>query len=748
MSEEQQEQGQYARMEKQIAEYQKQGFDRDQLEELRLGLLHGVKVEAYADREYFAVQMRQLRFGLEEGLDISLYNSREYDWFQMEEIRKGLGAGLDARIYADPELSYEVMREIRRALEDNIHLEKYVALGAEMLRELHSAILDKQNILPYIQAGYVPEQLKEIRRAMKKGCDVDAYLDKGYRGAAIREIVTGLEEGLDVSSYARPEYSWQQMREIRLGLEHRVDTAVYSKELYSWQQMQEIRLGMEEKLDIDRYKSMMYTALDMRRKRLELKRKKEELENLAKKTQEEIPAYLEEHCRELPKDSLRIFVEDNGLRAFAYLGETAPQIEKEELFAQLQAEKIRKGVDADAVNELLLGRAQGRLLVIARGKLPTTGADGYYECLLDHDEQKGIRTMEDGTRDYREAYLFRKVSKGQKLLVYHPAETGEDGYTVGGEILRAAAGKEKERIRGHGYRVLEDKRTYIAEEGGCAAYDGTNLVIRPLLELPEVSNTMGDIEYDGSIHVQGDVEGGVRLRASGDIVVEGFVQNAVLESGGSILIKKGTNGRDEAEITAGSSVAGTFFENAAVRGTDISSNYFLRCDLYADEEICVYGMERGISGGNSYAGHRIETAVAGNRTGLETFLRVGYLKDDAGEESGQLKEIESQLAILKNALEQYQRKYTPEQRNAMPVFLKIENAIYTKEKDRQDVLEIQEQRTRELQEYRKAYVKVSGCLYEGTTVAINNARYTGGTRERVLLKNDAGRIKILETEEA
>ena len=112
------------------------------------------------------------------------------------------------RTGAKPEFSYEIMRELRKALADDIHLEKYAAVGAEMLHELHLAILDKQNIMPYIKAGYIPEQLTEIRHAMKQGCNIDPYLNTGFRGAAIRELVEGLEAGLDVSIYAKLDYSW------------------------------------------------------------------------------------------------------------------------------------------------------------------------------------------------------------------------------------------------------------------------------------------------------------------------------------------------------------------------------------------------------------------------------------------------------------------------------------------------------------------------------------------------------------
>ena len=160
-----------------ISDYRKQDFVNDQIHEIRLGLSNV----------------------LVDGGDVSLFQSSQVDWCQREEIRLGLKDGIDAAVYADPKYPYMVMRELRRALEDNIHLEKYAAVGADMLHELHRAILDKQNIMPYIRQGYVPEQLSEIRRAMRQGCNIDPYLNKLYRDVSIREITEGLKRGLDVT---------------------------------------------------------------------------------------------------------------------------------------------------------------------------------------------------------------------------------------------------------------------------------------------------------------------------------------------------------------------------------------------------------------------------------------------------------------------------------------------------------------------------------------------------------------------
>lgn len=733
-----------------IAEFRKLGFDDDQMEELRLGLEHGVQVSAYAKKEYFAVQMRQIRFGLEEGLDISLYNDEKYDWFQMEEIRMGLKEGIDASIYANPKYSYEVMRELRKALKDGIHLEKYAAVGAEMLRELHRALLDKQNIMPYIKSGYVPEQLQEIRHAMKLGCHIDPYLNTVYRGSAIREITEGLEEGLDVSAYANPDYSWQQMREIRLGLEQGLDISKYSKELYSWQQMREIRLGLEEGLDVEAYKSMMHSASDMKKIRLRLleeAEKEDESELPDAYTADALPEHLEEYLQKLPVDTIHFFVDEDKMKAYVYAGKAAPPVSKEDLAAQLTMHKIIKGLDASVVSHLISGTIKDQLVVIANGQEAVNGTDGYYESFIGETDY-GIRTQKDGSLDFTDAYLFQKVYAGQKLLVYHNATAGTDGFYIDGRKIRAVDGKERPRIRGRGFRLLEDSRTYLAEENGCAAFHENNLSVTKMLELETADNILGDVDYDGAVYIKGDVDGNIRIHAAADIVVEGFLGNATLESEGNILIKKGANGNGEAHVTATHVVLGRFFENADIHAEQIISNYFFRCSLYADKKIEVKGTNGSIAGGTVYAGYGIGVSTVGNRNGIETFIRVGYDKDKEGDDYfEQSKEAEKQIAILFNSLKDYRKNYAPEVRNTMPVFLKLENALYTKEKELAELKEKIEQQKKESKKYESAYLEVYGSLYEGTTVVINDAVYQGETIKGVMLKNIAGKMSMQQTKE-
>ena len=58
-------------------------FEKDQLEEIKLGKEAGIDVMQYAKPQFLAIQMRQIRLGLMENLDVACYTKPEYDWFQM-----------------------------------------------------------------------------------------------------------------------------------------------------------------------------------------------------------------------------------------------------------------------------------------------------------------------------------------------------------------------------------------------------------------------------------------------------------------------------------------------------------------------------------------------------------------------------------------------------------------------------------------------------------------------------------------
>lgn len=710
------------------------GFDSDQRREIEAGRESGVDVSLYAKKEFMAIQMRQIRQGLEEGLDVSVYAKLEYDWFQMEEIRKGLKKGIDIDRYASPDIPYDKMRQIRKGLHQGIDLSRFVKMDAKVLRELRKAFVSKVNIVEYVQKGYIAEQLEEIRIALEKGLDISPYLEKEFRGVAIREICKGLEHNIDVSVYAKIEYSWQQMREIRLGLENRLDVGQYINSMYSWSQMHEIRQGLEMGLDVLEYRSLMYTANDMKRIRLRL------LEELAKGIAEgrKAPVRYKDFSISVSNDELEAYIEIKSSEDKEY--------SREQVCTVLQKEGIISGILMDEIDRILSEKCYNRPVLIARGTPAQKGADGWYEYFFNTKVDRKPKLLPDGSVDYQSAAWFELVEEGQKLAYYHEAEAGKPGVTVTGKSLKAAKGKEQKVLSGKGILLLMDKKTYVAAVSGKIELKGNHLEVSRACVLEEVTQATGNVNFDGCIYIKGDVGRGTFVSATEDIVVDGAVEASYIQCGGNLLVRQGANGMGEGVIKAEKNVEGKYFEAVKViAGKDIHANYCLNCDLQADSKIIISGNKGVLAGGTAQAVKGMQVYHVGNRVQIATTIRLGITEKMLQEQRDLDEKIEvvhKELSILGNAFLQFQRKYTPEVRNSMEIYLKIENAIYTKELQQEKLYKRKIDLEEDIKEIEGAKAVIQGKLYEGSVIEIDRLRWIATEARNVTVKRIGNRISV------
>lgn len=657
-------------------------YTRDQLMEIKKGREAGISTKIYENPAFLSIQMMQIRLGLEAGLPAEKYASLDFDWMQMEEIRKGLEEGIDLSGY------------------------RYYSAGVlYRLREAHAEGIDLSG---YLEKGYDLEQLREIQDALKQQLPIDNWIDTSLRGAFIKEIALGLKRQLDISLYVNKSMNWQQMREIRLGLEHRVDVAQYQNVLYSPGQMREIRLGLEESLPVEDYKSFMYTAKEMARRRKALLTERE-------------------------------------------------QLSKEHLFAAGKkdaqgAQTVESGADG-------------------------LGTDGYYEFFFDvgkeenpslkqtkKDDVSLTRVKKDDVSltqvkkedvsliQVKEEFSLVQVKKGEKLAYYHPATVGKNRKDAKGNVLPGIKGKEKKPLEGTGFFLLEDGKTYVAAIDGVVKLQDDRLLVAELLTLEEGTKAQGKVFFDGFVHVLGNVKEGAEICATKDIVVDGFTEDAILDAKGNIFLKKGSNAGKHPRgfLRAGGNVVGQFFENTAVTAREsIRAGYCLGCNLYAGKSIEMDVTTGKIIGGNAVAGDLIVSYDLGNESGAVTNVGVGR-KAQFQEEQKRLKDefdkIKSELTLLKNAYRDFTKKFDTETRNTHPVFLKLEDAIYTKTLEEGKLKQKQNDLKKEEAKARGACVTVKGTLYQGVSVSINEATARPYQSRGVTLKQSGSQIVVYRNE--
>ncbi|MCR5357207.1 MAG: FapA family protein [Lachnospiraceae bacterium] len=719
-------------------EYLNKGFSKDQVEEIKLGLEEGLDIEPYEDKGFFALQMREIRLGLMKELPVEIYARKDFDWFQMEQIRLGLEEGLNVRLYAYPKVAFDTMRQIRLALADGINLVKYTSLPAGVLRELRKAIKAGVDLAPYIEDRYDAEQLEQIRVSLERNINIQPYITNELRGSAIEQIRLGLERGLNVKQYAGLQYEWRQMREIRRGMEHQVNFSLYLNPLYDWQQMREIRLGLEDGLDVTSYKSLMYPATDMSVKRA----------YLAAGIVDVQPQGVS-NGKPIAYNNFELKVTPDQMIAYFQLTGSRTGVTRSVIMNALEEKGIVKGIDENIINKILTDRAGNQPQEIAKGCKSEPGPDGYYEYFFKTEVNRQPKVLEDGSLDYKDIEWFEQVRKGQRLALYHPAETGPAGYNIFGVEFPKVKGKELNILTGKGFYIEQDGHTYVSNVDGIVELKGNKLEVSNLLTLGDLTAYMGDTKFDGNVHVKGSIGNGCTIIAKGDIIVDGFVEAARLEAGGNIILRKGVNAQGKGLIKADGNIEGSFFENANIKAKgNIKTSYCLKCDVESENTIEVSGRHGSLLGGNTYARMLITVNEAGNDTGVKTHVKVGVSNEVIKRKiiiNNEIKKVVKELASLDAAYDELAALYPPEAREDNDMFKKIDTVRFAKKEIKRKLEEELAIVEGLIDEAKEAKIEMKGAVYEGVTAEINGKKWMATGRDIGLtLVDDEDGIKILK----
>ncbi|MBR5970045.1 MAG: DUF342 domain-containing protein [Lachnospiraceae bacterium] len=791
--------------------YREAGYSTAQKREIRKGIARGLDVSLYDKKDLLSEQMKQIRLGLQEKLPVVFYNTPGYSASQMEEIRKGLSANLDISAYASADMPYLKMRAIRESMEDGLYfLDWEIAeYDAETLEQLHQAYLAGVDIMPYIKKGYNPPQLEQIRISLQEGLKFEPYIRKDMRGESLREIRLGLEANVDVKAYAKEEYTWPQMRELRLGLEKRVDTGQYANPLFTSNQMRQIRLGLESGLDVSRYNHLIYTSHDMREMRQALQRGEDVRMRLYEWP--EIPEKYEDPV--LPKamrpdrNLLRQAIEKEAAALKARKEGTAPQgtapvlpsaadvpaelfgagaskamaapqvdmqghhvlITEDKMFCYLSLPKpsegvvyteemvhallarmhVRAGIDDNAIRAMLRDGRYDEQVVVASGAAPVNGTDGRYEYFFDRNASANPKFDGNGAADYTDVRFFTEVKVGDQLAAYTPGEKGRDGFNVRGEVLPARNGLERPVLKGRGFMLLEDKRTYAAAVSGVVKMNGYELNINRLLTVEEGSDIPRRIEFLGSVHVKAELPPGTEIAAQGDLIVDTVAESLKIKCGGDVILKNGGTGRSPGVIEAEGSVSARNLVNYEVHAKgSVFANSVLQCNIATEEKVVCFGENGTIYGGRVEAKLGVECAVIGSRTDTHTVICIGV----TGKMWSAYHEAEKRVERLKQELETLQTEMDRlagihlQSKEQLQWKIKIGAAHTIKEKEHEEAVREMEQQAAYIRSVEGAEALVSRILHANTTFIVDetimNITETKETESGIVIK---GREKHWKT---
>ena len=737
-----------------MTQYRKDGYDLSQVSEIRQGIFSGVNTSEYAKKEYLGEQMHEIRLGLEAGLPVVFYKDSSFDASQMQEIRQGLIDNVDISSYAKPSIPSIKMGACRECLKSGLALstKEISTYSVGVLRQMKEAHIRQVDISDYVEQGYDEDQLEQIIKAREDHLDdFDKYLNVEMRGENLREIRKGLQEGLDVSIYADHEFNWHQMREIRRGLESRLDVSIYAKPLYQPRQMHEIRKGLESGVDVSKYSSMVNSARDMKAIRLRLE--KGEDAGASKSAGLSIDDDIERRGGHIAEDSVagsskyktfdgsekekRHFLQmsPDGLKAYL----TLPRIKNEGKYTLefilelLNKASITFGIKKDVIRDMINNEKYEEKMLVAEGYGPTFGKDGYYEFFFDRKVPTDIEFDKDGSANFDNVKYFSTVSVGEKLAVYHPAIHGSDGKTIKDITLPGKNGRDLPVIKGRGFMVMPDHKTYCATVSGGVRFKDGEMIISPLLEVEGKRKAL-NINFVGTVWVKGEVPAKSVIRAQGDVIIDGYAEGATIEADGDIVLRSGCNGLEKkAPIKAGGNIYARYLQNLRIDAEkSIYCNGMIYCEADVKGSVMVFGEDGAIIGGDVATQMGVNASKLGSDSDIKTIVRVGVTAELLNNYNNVTKSIDKTKMELETLYKEQKRIGTANanSREQLQWKIKINMAVSTKEKELISLEEKMQDINNQMEKVRGASIKARSVVYSGVLLVIDGKQLQiSSTRE-------------------
>jgi uncharacterized protein (DUF342 family) len=183
---------------------------------------------------------------------------------------------------------------------------------------------------------------------------------------------------------------------------------------------------------------------------------------------------------------------------------------------------------------------------IASGKLAVKGKDAEIKPLVESAQSRILRPKrkEDGSVDMRDLGDIVCVKVGDPLAKKVPLTTGKEGYTVTAVSLPAEPGNDITLVPGEGTALSpKNQNVLLSEKVGLPKKTAHGMEVDEVYKIKNVTVATGNINFTGSVIIDGDVNEGMKVIASGDVTVGGFVESATIEAGGDITISGGIIGR-------------------------------------------------------------------------------------------------------------------------------------------------------------------------------------------------------------
>ncbi len=406
-------------------------------------------------------------------------------------------------------------------------------------------------------------------------------------------------------------------------------------------------------------------------------------------------------------------------------------ITEDDILEQLREKRIIKGIKFEYIYRLANHTVYNKTFKIAQGEEKIDGTDAQLKC---HFETEQEATAFYSKEDYARIQ-YQKVKAGDLLCEILPPTYGRSGWNILGQTLPGKDGDGIGDISGMN-TVLTGTLLYATCDGLVSLQNGkVNVFSAKTIVMLENAR----LEYDGTVFVDGNVTNGSRIKASGDIIIKGSVQNAILEAGGNITLCKGITGKNS-HIKAGGNIRSYFIEKAEVyAGKNIVADVVMLASIRCAGTLTLSGRRAALIGGSCQVGKDLNAKNIGNDANVLTEVALIGQKRLQKEKDAALTRIEECRAAIDQLLRAMKTAVNKAKSKEEIKTLAI-RITYAKKKLEQEI----DDQNKVIEEINakeglspSGKITVSGKLYPNVVLNIDEVHYTN-TQEKnycVIAKN-------------
>ena len=316
--------------------------------------------------------------------------------------------------------------------------------------------------------------------------------------------------------------------------------------------------------------------------------------------------------------------------------------------ATIEAHEITPSmIDRGAIEELV-ARAQSQpdsdhAALVAQGTPPKDGEHAKFELAahlvekfeeiqsrrdrLDAGEDiqnTQAKDAEGNAVDFRTQSAFVFVHEGDILGTVTDPIPGVEGCDVRGRVISPKQGRSLRLTLNESTTIIDGK--LVARVNGVLKSTIDQIRVDSTLTIQgDVDFSTGNVDFPGSVLVEGGVKDLFELSATGVICIHKLVEAASLKSGGDLILNQGMAGRETGKIQVGGDLRAGYLDGitASVQGCCEILKEIKESDITVlgrvDSPACVF------YGGRIDSHKRVDIGSIGSTGGVATAMSVGAL---------------------------------------------------------------------------------------------------------------------------